>query len=291
MKKSHVIRARVVYDTVRSMLEPFAEDRVTVYAAQASFFVVISSVPFLSVLFAVIGLVAPADLTVLLRSAEDLVPAALLGAVAEILTELRDVPVVSLLSISALTTLWSASRGISAIRNGLQTVYAVPRKAGFLRNRLYSLVYTVAFIVIILAAAVLLLFGDFLYDTIAEKLPIPSSVDALFRFRAPIVLAFITLVFNAMYYTVARRSPTFRRPFFRHLPGAVLASVGWGGFSWLYSLYIAHFPKAASLYGGLTAVCLIMLWLYFCMIILLGGGEINKLIFQYNSLKKQQDIV
>ncbi len=289
MKKSHVVRFRAIHTAAKRISEPFTEDRVTVYAAQASFFVVISAVPFLSVLFAVIGLVTPADLTVLLRSVGEFVPAALLNTIAELLTELRDVPSVSLLSISALTTLWSSSRGISAVRNGLQTVYDVPRKRGFFRNRLYSLFYTLAFIVMILAAVVLLLFGDFLYSVITERLHGSSAIiDGLFRFRTPIVMVFIALVFNAMYYTIARRNKLLRQTFFRHMPGALLASVGWGAFSQLYALYIAHFSRASSLYGGLTAVCLIMLWLYFCMIILLGGAEINKLIFQHKAGKRNR---
>ena len=45
------------------------------------------------------------------------------------------------------------------------------------------------------------------------------------------------------------------------------------------SLYITYFSGASLIYGGLTALCLIMLWLYFCMIILLSGAEINKLFF------------
>ena len=39
------------------------------------------------------------------------------------------------------------------------------------------------------------------------------------------------------------------------------------------------FQRRILIYGGLTALCLIMLWLYFCMIILLCGAEINKLFF------------
>ncbi|MBQ8199661.1 MAG: YihY/virulence factor BrkB family protein [Clostridia bacterium] len=43
--------------------------------------------------------------------------------------------------------------------------------------------------------------------------------------------------------------------------------------------YRAYFPNASYIYGGLAAVCLIMLWIYFCTIILLLGAEVNKLYF------------
>ncbi|MBE6598806.1 MAG: YihY/virulence factor BrkB family protein [Ruminococcaceae bacterium] len=280
MKKSHIFTPGSTADTLRSIYDTFFEDRVTVYAAQASFFVVISAVPFFSLLFAILGIFMPADVTVLFRSVRDLVPTPLLNAIAELITELRDIPSLSLLSLSAFTTLWSASRGISAIRNGLRTVYGIPRKRGFFRNRLASLIYTLAFIVMVLAVVVILLFGDFLYGMLTEKLRLSSTLlDAAFRFRTPIFIVLISLVFNTMYYAIARRNEQLRKNFFRHLPGALLAAIGWNVFSSLYSLYITHFPSSLSLYGGLTAICLIMLWLYFCMIILLGGAEVNKILF------------
>ncbi len=284
MKKSHVIRLKTLISAIRGAADTFYEDRVTVYAAQASFFVVISAVPFLSLLISAVSLIRPTDLTTLTESVQGLIPAPILSAFSELLTELRDIPGLSLISISALTTLWSASRGISAIRKGLQTVYHVPGKRSFFRNRLYSLCYTLCFIVMIVTVAVTLLFGDFLYGIITDKLRFSSDLlDMLLRFKTPIFIVLISLVFNTMYCVIGRRSNRLPKGFLFHFPGAFLAAVGWSVFSSLYSLYIAHFPRAFSLYGGLAAICLIMLWLYFCMIILLGGAEVNKLIFSHKS--------
>jgi len=279
VKKSHIIRFQSLIAFFRHIADIFYEDRVTVYAAQASFFVIISAVPFLSLLISVIGIVQSTDLTTLTESLHGFIPTPILNAITELLTELRDIPGISLVSISALTTLWSASKGISAIRNGIQTVYGVTGKRSFFRNRLYSLIYTIGFIVMILLAAVILLFGDLLYGFLTKKLRLSSEILlGLLRFKTPIFIVLITLVFNTMYYIIGRRSAGIPKRFLFHLPGAVLAAVGWNVFSYLYSLYITHFPKAFSLYGGLTAICLIMLWLYFCMMILLSGAEINKLL-------------
>lgn len=279
MKNSHILRANTVFSTIRRILDLFYEDRVTVYAAQASFFVIISAVPFLSLLAAIIGLVTPTDLSTITESLQGLIPDPILNAFTEILTELRDLPGISLVSISALTTLWSASKGISAIRNGLQTVCGITGKRGFFRNRLSSLLYTVCFLVMILTTAILLLFGDFLYRIASQILGFNTdSFDAILQFKTPVFIVVISLMFNTVYYVIGKRSDWVPKRFFFHLPGAVLAAVGWNVFSFLYSLYITHFPKAFSLYGGLTAICLIMFWLYFCMIIFLSGSEFNKIL-------------
>ncbi len=39
-----------------------------------------------------------------------------------------------------------------------------------------------------------------------------------------------------------------------------------------------YYPSASYIYGSLAAVMLMMLWVYFCMMILLAGAEINKLL-------------
>ncbi len=289
MKKSHIIRLKTLIAEFRQIIDLFYEDRVTVYAAQASFFVIISSVPFLSLLIAVISTVTPTDFAAITDSLQGLIPSPILNAFAELIYELQDIPGISLVSISALTTLWSASKGIGAIRNGLQTVYRVSGKRSFFRGKLYSLFYTICFIVMILTAAVILLFGDFLYGILSEKLHIASDfLNLLLRFKSPIFIVLISLVFNTMYYVIGRRSDRIPKAFFFHLPGATLAAIGWNVFSFLYSLYITHFPRAFSLYGGLTAICLIMLWLYFCMIILLGGAETNKIIHERRNAKNNR---
>ena len=89
MKKSHVIRLKTLISAVRGAADTFYEDRVTVYAAQASFFVVISAVPFLSLLIAAVSLIRPTDLTTLTESVQGLIPAPILSAFSELLTELR----------------------------------------------------------------------------------------------------------------------------------------------------------------------------------------------------------
>lgn len=269
--KSHVYGLRTVIRYVRQTAAQIADDKVTVYAAQASFFVIISAVPFISLLISIAGLVIPADLPDL--SAGLPLPDGFASVVEILSAELHSAPNVPLLSVSAVTTLWSASRGISAIRSGLERVYRAGRTQGFFAHRIKSLVSTLVFIAIITAAVTLMLFGD----SLGKWLRIAKISDMIFRLRTPLFTSALCLLFTFMYSSTARRSSRIKNGFLPHFPGAVFASVGWTLFSYGYSLYITHFPSASYIYGSLAAVCLIMLWLYFCMIILLLGAEVNKI--------------
>lgn len=256
---------------LRALIRQVSDDRVTVYAAQASFFTIISVVPFLSLLIAILSFFIPADLSSLLNTFSLTFEATeLLG---DLLDQLRDAPKVSLLSFSAITTLWIASKSVAAIRAGIETVYQVRPEHGFFFQRLKSLVVTLVFMLLILASVVVLLFGEF----ICEILGIVKLTDFIMTLRIPLFILAMCLVFSVMYASAAKRTTRLKTHFLAHMPGAVFASVGWVLFSYFYSLYIRYFPSASYIYGGLTAICLIMLWLYFCMVILLLGAEVNKL--------------
>ena len=62
------------------------------------------------------------------------------------------------------------------------------------------------------------------------------------------------------------------------VPGAVLSAAGWMVFSYAFSMYIDKFSGFSNMYGSLTTLILIMLWLYFGMYITLIGAEFNQLL-------------
>lgn len=275
MKKENrpITAVKTAVPHVKHVARQITEDKISVYAAQASFFVIISAIPFLSLLLSILSFFIPADIVEKIRAftlSESI--AEVLGG---LLADLRTMPNVSLLSISVITVLWSASKGVAAIRTGIETVYHAQPSENFVFHRLRALSGTLVFMVLILAIVVLLMFGNF----IGGLLSLTKITDLIMLFRTPFILLFMCVVFTWMYYATAKRS-SIRRSIWAHLPGAVFTSVGWILFSYCYSLYITYFPSASYIYGGLAAVCLMMLWAYFCMIILLLGAELNKLLWE-----------
>ena len=79
------------------------------------------------------------------------------------------------------------------------------------------------------------------------------------------------LVFTAVYTGFSARKISF----LSNLPGGLFTSAGWILFSYAFSVYINNFANYPKIYGSLTVIVLLMLWVYFAMIILLFGAEIN----------------
>ena len=261
-----------VFGFVKRIIDIFVDDRVSVYAAQATLFVIISVVPFISLLLSIVGIVLPN------HPVDELIgeniSTGMIEIVGHLIEDLKTAPSVSLLSISAIITLWCASRGITALRDGIGSVYRSKPGRNYFSHRLISLAFTLAFVIFILALTMLVLFGDFLIESLGGRLS-----EIIMKLRTPFLIVILSIFFTGLFSFVAQRSDSVKTPPIYHLPGGIFAAVGWVVFSYLYSLYITNFPSASYIYGGLAALCLIMLWLYFCMIILLSGSEINKLWF------------
>ena len=87
-----------------------------------------------------------------------------------------------------------------------------------------------------------------------------ESVDIAFNYS--FLLALLTLFFVALYTWL----PYERQDIRLQLPGALISTVGWIGCSYGFSIYFNHFSNYSYMYGSLTAVVILMLWLYACIL-------------------------
>ena len=180
-----------------------------------------------------------------------------------------------MISLSALTALWSAGRGIHGFMTGLNAVYGVHEQRSWLHTRLMSMFYTVLFLLILLLSLVLHVFGN----TIGEL--IHSTGDTRFSLWIDVIdwgefvlIGAEVLVFCAMFMFLPCRRNGFRES----LPGALFAALGWMTFSAAFSYYMENFPVYTVIFGSVYAVALGMLWLYMCVSIVFYGAVLNRLL-------------
>ena len=176
-------------------------------------------------------------------------------------------------SVSAVAALYSASRGMFGILGGLRAVYGVPPIRGYWHKRGISMIYTAAFLGMLVLTLGLYIFGnavlDFLWMTTRPALMrLMNMVD----FRGLCLLALLSALFTAMYAMLAGKRNRLRHS----IPGALAAGAGWLLFSRLFSLYVEYFTTYSNIYGSVYALALGMLWLYFCVYIFFCGGALNR---------------
>ncbi|MDY3927957.1 MAG: YihY/virulence factor BrkB family protein [Clostridia bacterium] len=268
-----------IYKNAVKLIKDIADDELTVYAAQASYYIIISAFPFAMLLLSLVGFIMPEQKQTVIGTIQAIVPNMLRPTVTVLADELFEKSI-SLLSLTALTSLWTASRGIAAVQRGIKQVYCTPNDKNFFVATFFSIIYTVIFIGILIFTLILQVFGNTVIGIASNYVKFNNNWILLTRGLLFFIIT--SLVFQLMYHFFSKR----KYPFFFHFPGAVVSSVFWMVFSKIYSVYIDNFANYSYIYGSLTAVVLLMLWLFFCVIILLSGAELNRFIIK---LKKRNE--
>ncbi len=255
-----------------ALIRALADMHISVYAAHAGYFLVLAVFPMLVLL---VGMVRYAGLDVqsLIAMLEGVIPQALMGAAEKLIVNTYRSTTGTLLSLSALTALWSASRGIYGVLTGLNAIYAVEEDRGYVYTRSVSVLYTFAFLLVLLLTLVLHVFGAAITELIAlQSEPVLQFIVDVVDLRFFLLLLIQTALFTAMFMALPNR----KNKLMDSLPGALLSSSGWLIFSDLYSTYVEHFHSYANIYGSVYAVALSMLWLYCCISIVFYGGALNR---------------
>ena len=158
-----------------------------------------------------------------------------------------------------------------ALTTGLNCVYDCKETRNYIILRIRATFYTVAFIIVIIFLLVLSVFGNTLNLFVTEHYPVMEQIMRIRVIITPVLL----FVFTMMIYKFLPNHIVQLRI---QLMGAAFSAVGWMIVSWIFSVYLDIFKGFSSMYGSLTTIVLIMLWLYFCMYILLLGGEVNMIL-------------
>ena len=260
-----------IYNFVKMM----NRDNIFVYSAQASFFIIISALPAAMLFLSLLRFLLPLSDIKILEIAKSFTPNILLPIIQAILKEVLDKTSPSILSGAILSSLWTASRGVLAIERGVKSVLGKRVERGFVLNAAFSILYTILFMLIISAVLVFFAFGAAIMRNFSSHSELISVIfGRSSAVKWIISISLISFLFAVIYSAFSSQKTRF----FMHLPGAVFTALGWLIFSTLYSFYIENFANYSYVYGSLTAVILMMLWVYFCMIIFLTGAELNKVV-------------
>lgn len=257
---------------IGSIINKAQKDHITAFSAQAAFFTVLSFFPFLIVVLSLMRFF-PITLQDMIDLVRNYLPEQYSGAVIPIINSLNGRLTTTYMSLTILTLLWSASKGILSMMTGLNTIHEIEEKRNYFVLRFISSIYIGLMAVAVLFGMVLLLFGNSLLIQLYRFQPVLENQHLVF---ASIRFTLAFLIFLIVFIIMFRFLPSDNFKTKEILPGALFASIGWLILSFLFSMYFDNFSFYNIMYGGLTSILLTLLWLYFCMMILFIGAEINQ---------------
>ncbi len=273
-RKIDLPKAFKLYFFIKKYSEMIQDKNISVFAGGTTFFFILSVIPMLIFLASLIPFTSltKADL---IRIITDLSPDFADMFITFIIEQAFEKSV-SLVSISAIVTVWSGSLGMLALIRGLNFMDGVPERRNYFLLRGIAAFYTVILLLAFVLIFVVVVLGSSLRGNLEEMLPaLKPVIEKTILFRYPVMIIVGTFLFLIMFTYI----PSTPRKFLHQLPGAVFTALVWALFSLFFSLYVNRFDSF-SLYGSLAAIVIVMFWLYGCFSIFFVGALINRYLFQ-----------
>ncbi len=258
-----------IIGTVKAFMDKCKRDKINAYAAQSAFFIILSMIPFLMVFSSLLRYTSITEgmiLEIIRRVMPDYIAPFMISLIDEVYSRSM-----GLISITAVVAIWSAAKGVQYMTDGLNSVNDLEETRNWFVLRFWAIIYTIVFLVAIVFTLLILVFGNSLQELATKYVPfLVHAVSLLSKLRGLILLGLLILFFAVIFTAIPNRKLSFKS----QLPGAVICAVAWYVFSFGLSVYVDYF-NGLSMYGSLTTIALIMLWLYFCMYIMMMSAEIN----------------
>ncbi len=264
-------------DIIKRTLAIFSNGEMSVCSGYATLYILMALIPLLILIISAVNLIpgfSVSDMTAFLFQFLPDIPQ-VRDMITGIITNLNSQSGGLVASVSALTTLWSASNGVSAIQLSLEKLHGT--KPSGLKGKPTALLFTILYILLIPAILLFHVLGNSLVEllvTLTGLLPAAPSASAIrsfVRLSGLITLAAMILVILCTYALL----PKEKRSLKSQIPGAVFTSAGWILFSLAFSYFIPRFWNS-SLYGSLAAVFLSAMWLKIVVTIQFYGAALNK---------------
>ena len=251
------------------------------YAAQAAYFFVLSLIPILLLLVFMAVRYTPLNQDDVLNAVLQVFPTSvsdlMRGIVYQVYRQSE-----SVIPVTIIVALWAAGRGVLSVTSGLNAIYSNIETRNYFYLRIRSTVYTLLFLIAIILSLVISVFGNSISVIVYEHIPFLSRVvDFIMRIRTLVTLVILTVFWDMVYRFLPNRRHKAKTTFRKQLPGAAFTACGWLLISFVFSIYLDIFTGFSDMYGSMTTLILILLWLYGCMYIILLGGEINALLDRY----------
>ncbi|MBN1205750.1 MAG: YihY/virulence factor BrkB family protein [Myxococcaceae bacterium] len=261
----------------RRLVKEFQEDTVTDCAAQLSFYFLFSLFPLLFVLVTLVAYLpfAPGAVEAMVARLAPLVPGEAMALVDEHLRSLVNQPRPKLLTVGIVVVLWTASRGVDALRKALNMAYDVPESRPFWRTQGVAMLMTLVGALLIPVSFTVFLLGGKAGAWLAERLELEEAFHLIWSWlRWPFTASLVMLMLALCYYVL----PDVKQRFKYITPGSVLGTSLWMACTWGFTWYVEQFGRYNVTYGSIGGVVVLLLWLYITGLIFITGGEVNAIL-------------
>lgn len=249
------------------------EDNVSIVSAGVAFFAFLAIFPAIMALVSIYGLaVDPQQIENQLSQIAGMMPEEALTIIEDRIENFVSTSGNALswgLIAGILFSLWSANAGTKNLFIGIDIAYYTKNTRGFIKQNALSLVFTLGAIILVILCMVMIV----AFPAFVGNLNLPQNLENLISWLRWPILAIIVISFLSTVYKYAPARPNPKAKWV--ITGAIVATVLWLVASWGFSYYVSNFGNYGEVYGSISAVVVLMLWLFLSCFIVLLGAELN----------------
>ncbi len=263
------------FSLFRNLSEDMKQLNIDAYAASSAFFLFISLVPVFSLICCLIPFTNLTEEYVV-NLVTGIAPAMFDNFVEGLVVQAYDASG-GTITIAAVVLLWTASKSIMALVQGMNVVNDVQEKRNYFHIRLVCCFYMIILVLATVFSLVLMVFGKSIIQGILGIST--GEVHRILEFLYAVLMKprwlysilILTLVFGLIFAYLPNKKLHYRE----QLPGAFVVAIAWTVFSYAFSIY-AQYSAQMSIYGSMSIVVIAMLWMYGCIYMLFLGAYLNR---------------
>lgn len=261
------------------MLRHFFADKITRASAELSYYLLFSIFPLLvlvSLLLSMTDFSTKTLLKVMVILPSD-VQKLLLPTMTRYLGEYQLHPRYWQIIFFSIFTIYFMSRTMSSLMQHVNSIYGVPDARGGLRQFLFEIATAAGLVVALILSVALTWLGRGITAILSSVFDLPPWGEILLH-NGRILIAFgiVFLVMLVLFYW----TPNCRMKWCDVLPGTIFVLCVWVICTMIFSIYFNNFSRYDVIYGSISAMMVLILWLYMSCIIILFGFIVNYITMQ-----------
>ena len=250
-----------------------AADRVGLIAAGVAFYGLLALFPAITALIAISGLlVEPSQVVAQLEDLKGLMPEEVIAIVTDQATAVagsREGGLGLAAVLGVLIALWSASKGMASLIEGVNVAYDEEEKRGFIKLKLVTLGLTFFLMMGLLGA----LIATLVLPIVLALFELGPMFEILMTAVLWVGLFCLTVFGLSVLY---RYAPSRDAPEWQWAsPGALIACLVWVIASAGFAFYVGNFGSYNESFGSLAGVIVLLMWFWISAFIILLGAEVN----------------
>ena len=264
------------------VVQTYFRCRVSRAAAALAYYLIMTFFPIIICLSAFVDQLK-LDLSTLLDEAGLFLPTGVVSIFEDYLNYLNGNLSGTMFWAGLITAVAFASAAVRGLMNIMHEIYGRSTFRG-LRQMVASILFSILLLVTIYLSMAVVVTGNWFFHLLGDLLHLENLVSRFdtWQWLKYLILMAMVLLFFALLYRFAAPLDKPRPPV---IPGALAASVALAAASMLFSTMMSGSTRYSLVYGSLTSVIILLIWLYLLGNILSLGNVINYVIYAHRKEK------